>query len=227
MTPQSNARAVAGTPTRVSSLGETTHMTRRGLLFRICLALAVYAVAIAIGCDLRFRYPKREDLHYVLFKDLVPLVVAIPAAWLAYCFQRRASYLQQLRGAWVVASAAARGAIRYTQAARPSPEAHRAIIDDLDGAIEGLRGLFRPGRPSPASSLSAILEEIEALGSGESVTPSTSEAARSAVLAHWDLASGRLLHEFDRVHSMNPGSPATREVGREVRARLTATSGRR
>jgi hypothetical protein len=197
-------------------------MTRRGLLFRICLALAVYAIAIAIGCDLRFRYPKREDLHYVLFKDLLPLVVAIPAAWLAYCFQRRASYLQQLRAAWVDASAAARGAIRHTHASRPTIEEHRAVLDDLGGAIEGLRGLFRPGRPSPASSLSAILDEIEVLGSGESFTPSKAEAAREAILEHWDLASGRLLHEFDRVPALShkPGRP------RAIKRRVPTKSGR-
>jgi hypothetical protein len=194
-------------------------MTRRGLLFRICVALAVYAVAIAIGCDLRFRYPKREDLHYILFKDLVPLVVAIPAAWLAYCFQRRASYLQQLRAAWVDASAAARGAIRYTHASRPMIEEHRAVLDDLGGAIEGLRGLFRPGRPSPTSSLSSILDKVEALGSGDSFEASKAEASRSAILEHWELASGRLLHEFDRVPAMNLKPSRPRPIERGVLAK--------
>jgi hypothetical protein len=199
-------------------------MTRRGLMFRICLALTIYAVAIAVGCDLRFRYPKREDLHYVLYKDLVPLVVAIPAVWLAYCFQRRASTLQQLRAAWAEVVTASQGAIRYTHLSRPPLEAHRAILEGLDGAIEATRGLFRPGRAGPTSSLAAIRDELEALGSGDSVTTLRAEASRSAILAHWDVASGRLLQEFDRVPSIAPRTARHRpyDAGDDSRARLTA-----
>ena len=188
-------------------------MTRHGLLFRICVALAVYAVAIAIGFDLRFRYPKREDLHYVLFKDLVPLVVAIPALWLAYCIQRRASYLQQLRAIWVETSAAARGVIRYTHLARTTSADHRAILDDLETAVEGVRCLFRPGRPSPASGLLAIIGEIERLGSGESVTMARSEVSRSAILDHWERTSNWLLHEFDRVPALRHGAARPLTIG--------------
>jgi hypothetical protein len=193
-------------------------------MFRICLAVAIYAFAIGIGCDLRFRYPNREDMHYVLFRDLVPLLVAIPAAWLAYCFQRRASYLQQLRAVWVDVSSAAQGAIRYTHASRPTLEAQRAILESLGGAIEAVRGLFRPGRASPASSLATIRDEIEALGSCESVTALKSEAARSAILAHWYAASTRLLHEFDRIPASSTRPLTLPPVGSPglVWSRLTA-----
>jgi hypothetical protein len=197
-------------------------MTRRGLMLRISLAVVIYAVAIGVGCDLRFRFPKREDLHYVLYKDLVPLIVAIPAAWLAYCFQRRASYLQQLRAAWEEAVGAIRGAILYTHKARPSAEDRGAVLADLGAAIDQLRGLFRGAKASPFASMEAIRAEIEALGTVEEVTAARAEAARSAIQEFWEVASGRLLLEFDRVsladRAVAPSTGRPSPKGRVARA---------
>jgi hypothetical protein len=200
-------------------------MTRRGLMIRITLVVFIYALAIGLGCDLRFRYPKREDLHYVLYKDLVPLIVAIPAAWLAYCFQRRASYLQQLRTAWVDAVASVQGAIQLTCENRPSSHAKGAVLASLGASIDGLRGLSRGGKSSAIVALETIRELVEAIGSDEIATPSKFAAARTAIQATWDVASEGLLVEFDRVHvraSKPERTPALRSVGpTKVRSRLT------
>src|SRR6185437_17177172 len=104
-------------------------------------------------------------LHYVLFRDLVPLIVAIPAAWLAYCFQRRMSYLQQLRAAWLGAVNSAQGAIRYTHMVRPSPDDQGAVLAGLGAAIDGAWGVSRGRKSIPIASLEAIRDAIEALGS--------------------------------------------------------------
>jgi hypothetical protein len=186
-------------------------MTRRGLMIRIFLAVVIYAVAIGVGCDIRFRYPKREDLHYVLYKDLIPLIVAIPAAWLAYCFQRRGSYLQQLRAAWNVAVAGAQGAIRYTSRTHPSSDDHGSVLADLGAAIDGVRGLSRNPDSIPIASLEAIRSLIEALGVDSQATPAQAEAARLAIQHHWEIASGRLLIEFDRARL----SPRSRPIQTE------------
>jgi hypothetical protein len=53
-----------------------------------------------VGIGLRYWHPSEHDIVYATFKDLIPFVIAIPAAWLAFCFQRRASYIQQLRAFW-------------------------------------------------------------------------------------------------------------------------------
>jgi hypothetical protein len=37
---------------------------------------------------------------YTLLKEFSPIIIAIPAAWLAYCFNRRNSFLTSLNDLW-------------------------------------------------------------------------------------------------------------------------------
>jgi hypothetical protein len=190
-------------------------MTRRGLKIRTLLVLVLYGIAVGIGCDLRFRYPNREDMHYVLFRDLVPLVVAIPAAWLAYGLQRRLSYLHQLRAVSARAVDAVQVAIRHTRKARPTADEAGAVLADLDAAIEGTRSLFlavgdRAGRaPDLAEALESIRAEVEALGSDGVWEPSKAEAARPAIEARWNQARESLFQDFDRVVPNSPRRSAS------------------
>ncbi len=170
-------------------------------MIRIALAVAIYAAAIGAGGCLRFLFPKREDLPYVLFRDMVPLIVALPATWLAYCFQRRQSYLHQLRAAWSDAIGAVQAAIRYTDDPRPTRRGRDAVLAGLGAAMDGVQGVFRSRRGvrvDPSGSLRLIRDEVEALGRGGTIAPEEARAARSAIEAHWTEARGRMAIEFDR-----------------------------
>jgi hypothetical protein len=72
----------------------------------------------------RIQFPDRPDGRanpvYATYKDLLPLLIAIPAAWLGYCFQRRTSYLAALRTLWENLIPAVQQAIHYTHLAQPT-----------------------------------------------------------------------------------------------------------
>ena len=70
-------------------------MTRRALMRWVLFAILVY---LSYGALLTwFKFVDRFDELYVLLKDGAIFVSALPAAWLAACFQRRTSFLEQLR----------------------------------------------------------------------------------------------------------------------------------
>src|SRR5262245_38460041 len=106
-------------------------MTRRSLNRWIWLTIGVYLTVIAIGVMLRTLLPEKGDVVYATFKDLVPLAVAIPAAWLAYCFQRRSSYMQQLRILWSKLTLAIHDAIQYTHLTHPTQDQYAAVMKSL------------------------------------------------------------------------------------------------
>ncbi len=190
-------------------------------MIRTSLVVAIYAIAIGVGCDLRFRFPNREDMHYVLFRDLVPLVIAIPAAWLAYSIQRRQGFLRQLGAASAEASLAAQAAIRHTRKARPTRDETAVVLAELGVAIDGARGVFRGlGREAmPFGDLEAIRDEVAALGFEDDWDPSRADAARPAIEARWDQARGLLFEEFDRTA---PAPPRRRADAAAVRPRFPA-----
>ena len=75
-------------------------MTRIHLRRILIGVIAVYALALALAVFLRRPFAEAPSGYYATYKDLIPLVIAIPAAYLAFAFQRRGSYLQALRTVW-------------------------------------------------------------------------------------------------------------------------------
>jgi len=90
-------------------------MTRRKLLVQVLAVVAVYLLAVVAGIALRRRFPGKDNPVYGTYKDLVPFAIAIPAAWLGYSFQRRASYLQALRSVYTDIVRAVNAAVEYTR----------------------------------------------------------------------------------------------------------------
>ena len=70
-------------------------LTKKGSRGHSGIFLAVYALA---GVGFMIGWP--DSSGFDLYKSLVPLVIAVPTAWLAYAFQRRVSYLNALRDLW-------------------------------------------------------------------------------------------------------------------------------
>jgi hypothetical protein len=119
-------------------------MTRRRLMLWVYVTIAVYTLVFVVGVTLKARAADKDDPVYSGYKDLIPFLIAIPAAWLGYCFQRRASYLQALRGLWVDLIKAANQAVEYTrwESARCEQD-FRNTIADLSKAIDAVRGVFQ------------------------------------------------------------------------------------
>ena len=96
---------------------------------------------------LRVAFPARDSLVYQTYRDLIPLIIALPAAFFAQAYQRRASYVQGLRAVWSQMAAAAGAAITYTDLPSPSKERFAEVLRRLSTAIEEVRPSTRTFRP--------------------------------------------------------------------------------
>ncbi len=64
-------------------------MNQRVFIRNLRFVSTDYLIALVIGIALKMHYPEKNAAVYSAFKDLPPLIIAIPAAWLGYCLQRR------------------------------------------------------------------------------------------------------------------------------------------
>jgi hypothetical protein len=180
-------------------------MTKQQLQ-RITLAvIGIYLMAIILGIILRLCDSGPEWLLYSTYKDLIPLVIAIPAAYLAYSFQRRGSYVQALRAYWSLLVRAVQGAYSYTNQSQPSFDEYSQVLTDLSVVIDEARGIFENlpvrGKPVgwyPFEPIKEIRRDLYNLGYGEAVTAEKLDALRSRIDRRWKLVRKELLREFDR-----------------------------
>ena len=139
-------------------------------------------------------------------KGLVNLVVAVPAAILAFTIQRRVSYLNALRDLWKQLIPAVQEAIQYTYKAAPGQIEFSKVQAQLSTAIDSLRGVFKNvwGSASgswlyPFENLKDIHKVISNLGFGPSFGLKVSpEDARKCITDLWKDMHAALLLEFDR-----------------------------
>lgn len=122
-------------------------MTRRSFGRTFGGVVAWFVLVIVTGIGLRYRYPEPNSIPYGCFKDLIPVLIALPSATLAFAFQRRVSYLQALRALWAVLSRAVNGAIVYTTTNTIRDDATFAkVIYDLEVAIDEVRSVRKQRR---------------------------------------------------------------------------------
>ncbi len=180
-------------------------MTSSRLRNILLLTIVIYAVAIAAGIMLRFVIPSPEGEVYSTYKDLLPFVIAIPAAYLAFCFQRRNAYMQALRSLWTNTISAVAAARTYTDTPNPPEELYVRTLERLSVVVDECRGVFRniPAREDavgwfPFEPIRQIFWEIRDLGYGEAVTSEMRQQARDRIEEMWRRSREQLLAEFDR-----------------------------
>jgi len=165
----------------------------------------VYTLAIAMGVVLRIRYPGVNSAVYNTYKDLLPLLIAIPAAYLAFNFQRRALYVQALRSLWGNMVAAVQGARAYTHMKSPSAEDYRRTLSALSIVIDEARGVFEnlpvKGKSDgwyPFEPIKEIHDQVRDLGFGPNLLSGQQEKVRTNINVMWKAVRSQLLREFDR-----------------------------
>src|SRR5262245_44070945 len=114
-------------------------MNERQFRRNVLGVIGVYVAVILIGLLLKLHFPDKDNPIYVTFKDLVPLFIAIPAAWLGYCFQRRQSYLKDVRDLWSKLVSSVQKAIQYTHLEKTEQPAFAAVNESLSTVTEELR----------------------------------------------------------------------------------------
>jgi len=140
-----------------------------------------------------------------ILKDAAPFLIAIPAAWLGYCAQRRSSYLQQLRSLWSKLVDGVHSAMRYTDIVQPTQQEFLVILSKLGCAIDEVRGVFcnldETGSNTglyPFEPLKDMYVLIEKLGYGKEFRQGNPKDVCKKILALWKDVRKEFLKEFDR-----------------------------
>jgi hypothetical protein len=180
----------------------------------VCATIAIYSCVLIVGVILRARTSDKDDLVYAGYKDLIPVLIAIPAAWLGYCIQRRVSYLQALRALWGDLIKATNQAVEYTRwtTSRSEPE-FRATIGELSRAIDAIRGVFQNVPMAgtrrglfPYENLKDIRRIVGWLGFEDQWTREKADLAHKCIVRLWGQMHGALLQEFDTEVPIQPVS---------------------
>ena len=184
-------------------------MTRRQLRRAIIQVIGVYAAAASLGLMLGVS----ASPYYNAFRDIVPFVFGIPAAYLGYCFQRRQSYMESLRSLWTKLVHAVQESIRYTFDPTPTQSEHAHILMQLAIAVDEVRGVYknigeRAGHVGvyPYEPIKEIYKAVDELGHGE-LSSDERALARQRIKGHWRSIRANFLDEFDRAEPGKIVSP--------------------
>ena len=138
-----------------------------------------------------------------VLERLIPVVMGLAGAGLAYVFNRRNSYLTGLPSLWRQLVKAVQGAIHYTKVEADS-EQFQQVKKGLSTAIDEVRGHFgnigedeRTGGLYPLEPLKRIYCEFERLDPANEEVADAS-GVREQMVRHWKDLRAELLPEFDR-----------------------------
>ena len=187
-------------------------MTKRSLSSKVRVVAIIYAISIAALLGARWRAPFAV---YDTLKDSIPLIIAIPAAYLAYGFQRRSSFVSYLRVLWKDVVEAVQTAVQYTYSGSividseygkpiPSQEEFGIVLNRLSVVIDQMRGAYAnlhehlDGGFYPFESLKQIYDEIVQVGYGSAFSQERATKARAIVLDKWRNTRAIMTAEFER-----------------------------
>jgi hypothetical protein len=188
-------------------------MTKKTIKRWFIAAVAYFVILVVIGIVLSVLDQSERRLVYSTFKDLIPLLIAIPAAWLGYCFQRRMAFAQQLRSLWSAIVDATWTALHYTHLEEPTSEDHAFTLMKLSVAIDEIRGLYKNLKGAderrglyPFEPLKDIHLLITNLSCGKGYDSKKAKETRDKIFALWVDVRHELLKEFDREKPTFPHS---------------------
>lgn len=179
-------------------------MTRRILRINIFIVSLIYALFIEIGICIYMIRPNEDNIYFNLFKDLILLWIAIPAAYLGDCFQRRSAFTTALREMWANMIESVNQARQFTFEIEPNQRIYGDVLKSLSKSIDEVRGVYSNiGETKnkiglyPYESLKEIKELISQLGF-EKYDKFKADKTRCSIEVHWRLIKSSFLFEFDR-----------------------------
>ena len=188
-------------------------MTRSQLRKNIWYVIALYISTIALGGVLKFSFPEKDDPVYSTFKDMIPFLVAIPAAYIVYCFNRRNSHVQALRSVWFNLVQSIWATRDYLGDDMPSAEKKRESLKRLSISIDEVRGVFRnigESRDSiglyPFEALKEIHDAVREVAHEDESIRQQARHAEVLVEEKWKTLRAHFLQEFERDEPDHPES---------------------
>jgi len=153
---------------------------------------------------------------YDFLKDFSSMFIAVAAAYLIYCFQRRQAFLTSLRELWTKTIEAKADLIEYTHDPAPDQQKFGKAHRSLSMAIDMMRAVYRNvhERTSsiglyPFEPLHDMRKALDGLGF-QNITPAAQKNARQSILQAWNAFRWSFLQEFSaptlRHHITNPGA---------------------
>lgn len=179
-------------------------MTRKHLQRTIFAVIVLYTIAIIVGLIIYYTDFTGNKIHYQIYKDLMLLTIAIPAAYLGFCFQRRSSFLQALRQLWTNLISSVNTAIQYTHLPEPTDKQFGEALVLLSKSIDEVRGVYKNLKETkdniglyPFECLKDIYGQVSKLGYGKLDMAKAAESRRHIRHCWKDLRKS-FLSEFDR-----------------------------
>ncbi|MCC6753262.1 MAG: hypothetical protein IT266_04675 [Saprospiraceae bacterium] len=179
-------------------------MTKKRLVLNIALITAFYAAVILLGLLLKTADAQTQTSHYLVFKDLIPVMLAVPIAYLGFCFQRRSSFTFALRQLWSNMIHAVSLATIYTQKQTRTEDDYYKCLLALSKVIDEVRGVYTNIGEShkhlgsyPFESLKTIYDIVQKLPPSAQDEKEWAVAAQN-ILNNWKVIRKTFLSEFDR-----------------------------
>jgi hypothetical protein len=183
-------------------------MTKARLRLNVLLVIAAFAILFATA--VAFKYGLDQGPVYDTIKDFSPLIIATGAAYLAYCFQRRQTFLTSLRELWKEMIEAKGELIEYTHNNNPDQAAFGKAHRALSKSIDSVRGVYRNVGENgqviglyPFEPLHDMRKALEALGYTQT-SPDLRRETREKIMDSWNALRWAFLQEFSTPEAPHP-----------------------
>ncbi|QJW88742.1 hypothetical protein HNV11_04780 [Spirosoma taeanense] len=185
-------------------------MTRIILNRTICAVVLFYILCLILAAYLKLGTATQD--YYTLFKDLLPIIFAIPAAYLVFCFQRRNEYLKALRSVYSLLVQVNTEFTEYSYCTQKSDDKYyklksciskvieeiRSVYENIDEVFGAKEGLY------PFEPLKEMYhEDLEELHNGD-FTEMTNLLIRQKHYKKWKLIRINFIVELERAQAAFP-----------------------
>ena len=179
----------------------------------VCITV-VYFLAFFSGIVLKIYDSSQDEFLYNTFKDLVPLIIVIPALWLGYYFHRRLAYLKDVRELWSKIVSVVQESIQYTHLNAPGQSEYGNVLNNLSIAMEEMRAVFANISESeeniglfPFETIKTIHGKISSLNFGSKFNTADAKKVRRQIIDLWKDFRKHFLTELERSVPANTDSP--------------------
>jgi len=145
--------------------------------------------------------------YFELFKELTPVVVLLPVAWVGYSFQRRISFVNDLRQFWPDLVEAVQRTVEYLRREEGDRRDYERTLTALRCRIDDARALFRRSAATetgsgkyPYEGITRIHDMLKEFGYHDAPSAEEAKQVRSEIVAEWQRVRGQILREFDRAN---------------------------
>ena len=172
----------------------------------ICVVAFLIAIfALALMCRFAFR---SEDA-YSSIKDFSSLFLGIGGAYLAFCFQRRQTFISSLKDLWKEMVISRIGILRYMDLVEPNMNEYNAVYEQISKTVDLVRSVYpNVGEDRTSVGLYPFQPLREMLDALERLHPKAQrsfiETERQVVNQAWDALRYSFLPEFSRPPATRP-----------------------